>query len=476
MQNASLGRRGKKLVGLKIGASKLAAARVVNSGGVPELVQVAQADLEPGIVVGGELRDPDALAEALKTFFKKHKLPRQGVLGIASNRIGVRTFDLPGVDDEKQLHNAVRFRAQEALPIPLEEAVVDYHVLSDTVNDEGVRVRRVLLVVAYRELVDRYVAACRKAGIKLAGIDLEGFAALRALSGGDEAQANAALVVASVGHDRSTLAVSNGSICEFTRVMEWGGQNLSVAIARVLDMTPSEAEPIKHSVSLLEPAEAWAALTGEQAVKAREAIVHELQAFSRELISSLQFYQGQPGSLGIGEIVLSGGTAQLPGIDVELSRMIGVRVRVGDPLSRVRPGKKLSADQQFGSLAVAIASGSRRPRNASRQPSSATTPQRLRQIVPLVLIGVVGAAAATTILAAFFLMVSAGVADQQAQLDAAQTELDATPVPPPADTSNATLEQEKSARVVALSTALVTRIAWDRVLREISPVPPRTSG
>jgi type IV pilus assembly protein PilM len=357
MQDASLGRRGKKLVGLKIGASKLAAARVVNSGGVSELVQVAQSELEPGIIVGGELREPDALAEALKLFFHKHKLPRQGVrLGIASNRIGVRTFDLPGVEDEKQLDNAVRFRAQEALPIPLEEAVVDYHVLSDTVNDEGVRVRRVLLVVAYRELVDRYVAACRKAGIKLAGIDLEGFAALRALSGG-EAPANAALVVASIGHDRSTLAVSNGSICEFTRVIEWGGQNLNVAIARVLDMAPSEAEPIKHAVSLLEPAEAWEALTGEQAVKVRDAIQNELQVFSRELISSLQFYQGQPGSLGIGEIVLSGGTAQLPGIDAELGRMIGVSVRLGDPLGRVRRGKKVSADQPFGSLAVAIGLG-----------------------------------------------------------------------------------------------------------------------
>ena len=95
-----------------------------------------------------------------------------------------------------------------------------------------------------------------------------------------------------------------------------------------------------------------------------------------------------------------------------------------------------------------------------------------RQTNPLVLIGVVGAVAATAILAAAFLMVSAGVADKQAQLDAAQSELDATPVPPPADTSNATLEQEKSARVVALSTALVTRIAWDRVLREISLVLP----
>lgn len=95
-----------------------------------------------------------------------------------------------------------------------------------------------------------------------------------------------------------------------------------------------------------------------------------------------------------------------------------------------------------------------------------------RQRNPLVLIGVVGAVAATAILAAAFLTVSAGVADKQARLDAAQTELDATPVPPPADTSGSTLEQEKGARVVALSTALVTRVAWDRVLREISLVLP----
>jgi type IV pilus assembly protein PilM len=355
-RSPSLG-RGKKLVGLKIGASHIAAARIAN-GEVPELVQVARAELQPGVVVGGELREPDALAEALKAFFRANKLPRQGVrLGIASNRIGVRTFDVPGVEDEKQLHNAVRFRAQEALPIPLDEAVLDYHILSDAVNEEGVRVRRVLLVVAYRELVDRYVAACRKAGVKLAGIDLEGFAALRALAAGPPAQSNAAVVVASVGHDRSTLAVSDGKICEFTRVIDWGGQNLNVAIARALDLAPSEAEPIKHSVTLLEPAEGWEGLAADQAIKVRDAILSELQVFARELISSLQFYQGQPGSLGIGEIVLSGGTAQLPGIDSELGRLMGVRVRIGDPLGRVKRGKKISDDQRLGSLAVAIGLG-----------------------------------------------------------------------------------------------------------------------
>jgi type IV pilus assembly protein PilM len=348
--------RHKKLVGLKIGASQLAAARVVNNGS-PELVQLARADLEPGIIVGGELREPEALADALKRFFRANKLPRQGVrLGIASNRIGVRTFDIGGIEDPRQLENAIRFRAQETLPIPLEEAVLDYQILAETVDEEGGTTRRVLLVVAYRDLVDRYVAACKKAGIRLAGVDLEAFALLRALGDRPADGLNAAIVVASVGHERSTLAVSNGESCEFTRVIEWGGMNLNVAIARALDMAPSEAEPIKRNLSLLEPAEAMD-LGAEQAAKVRTAVAGELQTFARELVSSLQFYQGQPGSLGIAEIVLTGGTAQLPGLDGELARLIGVRVRVGDPLSRVELGKKIGQDHEFASLAVAIGLG-----------------------------------------------------------------------------------------------------------------------
>jgi Tfp pilus assembly PilM family ATPase len=89
----------------------------------------------------------------------------------------------------------------------------------------------------------------------------------------------------------------------------------------------------------------------------RTAVHEELQTFAREVVSSLQFYQGQPGSLGIGEIVLTGGTAELPGIDAELGRLIGVSVRTGDPLSRVKLGKKFVADDQVGSLAVAIGLG-----------------------------------------------------------------------------------------------------------------------
>jgi Tfp pilus assembly PilM family ATPase len=76
-------------------------------------------------------------------------------------------------------------------------------------------------------------------------------------------------------------------------------------------------------------------------------------------VSSLQFYQNQPGSLSIGEIVLTGGTGHMSGLAQELQRLIGVTVRVGDPLMRVRVGKNAVADDeaQIGSFAIAIGLG-----------------------------------------------------------------------------------------------------------------------
>jgi type IV pilus assembly protein PilM len=354
------GTSSKKIVGLKIGGSQIAAA-LVNNGPSPELVQAVRVPLEHGVVVGGELRDPEALAIALRDFFKLHKLPKRGVrLGIANNRIGVRTFEVTGIDDPKQLANAIRFRAQEVLPIPLEEAVLDYQVLSQSVNEEGQHVTRVLLVVAYRELVDRYVYACKKAGLQIVGIDLEAFALLRAVAEPHDPVAGSergALVAVAVGHDRSTFAVSDGRVCEFTRVLEWGGWALNVAIARALDTSPSEAEPIKRALSFGAQVAVPEGINEEHLAIAQEAARRQLQTFARELVSSLQFYQNQPGSLGIGEIVLTGGTAHLPGLGAELERLVGVPVRVADPLTRLRVSKRAGEQEQLGSLAVAIGLG-----------------------------------------------------------------------------------------------------------------------
>src|SRR6187397_202502 len=262
-------KRAKKLVGLKIGASKIAAAHVVNNGS-PELVEVAREPLQHGLVVAGEIRDPESLGDALKRFFDLHKLPKNAVrIGVANNRIGVRTFEIEGISDPQTLENAIRFRAEEVLPIPLDQAVLDYVVLDERTEDDGTEWRRILLVVAYRDVVDRYLQACRRAGLQVVGIDLEAFALLRALRAPLERDpSSGALVAIAIGHDRTTIAVSNGINCEFARVLDWGGWSLNVAIARELDRAPTEVESIKRHLSLDGPVEIEG-LTDEQVTKVK---------------------------------------------------------------------------------------------------------------------------------------------------------------------------------------------------------------
>ena len=350
-------KRSKKLVGLKIGASQIAAAQVVNNG-APELVEVFREPLEPGLVVSGEIRDPDALGDVLKHFFELHKLPKRSVrLGLSNNRIGVRIFEIEGVADAQQLENAIRFRAEEVLPIPLDQAVLDYVVLDEQDREDGTVWKRILLVVAYREVVDRYLQACRRAGIEVVGIDLEAFALLRSLEApAARDEASGALVAVAIGHDRTTIAVSTGLHCEFARVLDWGGWSLNVAIARELDRAPSEVESVKRHLSFDHVTEVDG-LTPEQVAKSREGIQRALSVFARELISSLQFYQAQPGALGIGEVVLTGGTAHMDGFVEAVGEAIGVPVRLGDPFRRVKVGPHVAHDVQHGSLAIAIGLG-----------------------------------------------------------------------------------------------------------------------
>jgi type IV pilus assembly protein PilM len=345
-----------KIVGLRIGSSQLAAA-LVNNNGSAELLQLARSPLERGIIVGGEVRDSDALAEALKRFFAQHKLPRRGVrLGIATNRIGVRMLEVPAMEDPRQLANAIRFRAQEVLPIPIAEAVLDHIVVGDDVVD-GVTQHRVLLVFAHRDLVDGYMDACNRARLNLLGIDFDAFALLRALTDEDEQgeERGAALIAVSIGHERTIFAVSDGKICDFARVLEWGGSSLDIAIARALEIEPEEAEQVKQLVTMSGDDE-FEGLSPVQVEAARAAIRQELQLLARELVSSLQFYQSRPGSLDIGEMLLTGGGAQLDGIDTELGRQLGVPVRLGDPLHRVRLGKDV-AHPASPSLTIAVGLG-----------------------------------------------------------------------------------------------------------------------
>ncbi len=202
-----------------------------------------------------------ALAQALDSFFAEQKLPRRGVrLGLATNRIGVRAFDVDGIADERQLANAIRFRAHEAVSIPIDEAVLDYHVIEETLDDDGCRlagasswpppIANRSTATSRRPGREDRALRDRSRGLRPASRGRHCTAALR---GRDRTRDRVAV---SLGHDRTTLAISDGSVCEFTRVLEWGGGKLEHAIALDLGVTPDEAFELKLAASLEPDADA----------------------------------------------------------------------------------------------------------------------------------------------------------------------------------------------------------------------------
>jgi len=84
-----------------------------------------------------------------------------------------------------------------------------------------------------------------------------------------------------------------------------------------------------------------------------------------------------------------------------------------------------------------------------------------------------GAALVTVVLVSMTISAGGAVGEKQAEVDALRAQIAAIPAPNVKDTStDDALAAQKGARIGALSAALTTRVAWDRVLRQVSLVLP----
>src|SRR4051794_35257278 len=173
-----MAKRATTIVVLEIEPSGVHAAAVTVNGRV-SVKTAAVAPLETGIVRDGEVNDVEALAEALRSLYRENKgLDKKVRVGIANQKIVVRVLELPPLEDRNELEAAVRFQAQDQIPMPLDSAVLDFQPLDIVETDAGRR-QRVLIVAARRDMVDRVLMACKTAGLKPEGIDLSAFAMIR---------------------------------------------------------------------------------------------------------------------------------------------------------------------------------------------------------------------------------------------------------------------------------------------------------
>lgn len=317
------------LVGLELDPSGIHAAAVSASGAI-EIKHAVSVALQPGVVRDGEVADVDALAEAMRELFRDQKaLDRRVRIGIANQKIVVRVIELPPIEDPKELAQAVRFQAQDEIPMPLDSAVLDFHPLDIVTTEQGLR-QRVVLVAARRDMIERVLLAARAAGLRPEGIDLSAFGMVRALhrtAAAAAAEPGEAVLYVSIG-GLTNIAVAEGSICTFTRVVGAGIEQFAVELAERRQLTLEHARGWLEHVGLERPLEA---IEGDPEIvaEARSILDDGVRRIAGDVRNSVDFHHAQGAAKPVARCVLTGPAAAIPGFSAAFGVDLGLPVHEG---------------------------------------------------------------------------------------------------------------------------------------------------
>jgi type IV pilus assembly protein PilM len=306
-------------VGLDIGSSAVRAAEVVIDGDKRTLQRFAQVGLPAGAVVEGEVRDQAVVTTALKRLWQHGRFSTKSVVvGLGSQRAMVRQVEMPPMSDS-ELRSALRFKIGEFLPIPVEQAVVDFSPLPG--GDDSSGKRRVLLVAAQRDVALDIASVVGAAGLRVRSIDASALALLRAVApprgpDGNSGPGGGMEAVVGVGAQLVTVAVREGGIPRFVRTVALPEEAMVRGSAEALATVPGTPDPARRGGSPGAPGAGVDTLY-------LESIVGEVR-------SSLEYLLSQSQSQSFEHVLLTGGGAMAPGLTEALSRALSLPVNFAE--------------------------------------------------------------------------------------------------------------------------------------------------
>lgn len=361
----------KSFVGLDISTNAFRVAQLKPTPQKPTLVNYGSVSVPVGAVVEGEVVDVEAASQAIASLWKKTGLLEKRVtIGVANQKVVVRLIELPFIE-KAELKGAIRYQAQDFIPIPVEEAIMDFQILREFTTEGGEKMIEVLLVAAQKDMIQNNITAAEKAGLRPEAIDVSSFAVVRSLvptpvvvpEEEEVAREEGALALVDIGSGTTNIVVVEKNVARFTRVSSVAGNVFSEALVEQLGLTIDEAEELKPKIGLPPPkGKKTAGVPKELADKAEgvhQVLSEEVKKFVAEVRRSLDYYLAQtPQAKGIEQVILSGSEARLKNFPAHLEKGLGLKVELGRPLQKVQPGRKLNEEQlETEELSMAICVG-----------------------------------------------------------------------------------------------------------------------
>lgn len=338
------------LIGLDIGSSSIKMVQLKPSGkgfalvsyAVQEISDEAVEDIDPDL-------KPTVLAEGLRRLYKEKKLSNRNVVtAVSGDAVIVRYIKLPFMTQD-ELKNVISYEAEQHIPLPIDQVVIDFHILGEVQEDNQKKIE-VLLVAAKEEMVDDHIEILKKARLKPKVIDVDSFAMENAYEQNYGVESGQTVALINIGAKITTINVVEDGVSHLTRDFSVAGNQFTKEIQREFNLSFAQAEELKRQQGAVSVESDEIMLTrmpdkDDRSMRISEAVTPVLNKMLSEFRRSFDFYENSIKRRPISKVLLTGGGSRLKNIEKFFSDKLGVPTEIGDPFKGIELPRGVDAEE-----------------------------------------------------------------------------------------------------------------------------------
>jgi type IV pilus assembly protein PilM len=321
--------KSRQLAGLDISSSSIKLLELTTGErGTPQVARYVIEVLQREAVVDGNIANFDAVASGVRRALRRFGASVKNVaIALPTSAVFTKKIILPAGLRELDMEAQVEAEAAQYIPFPLDEVNLDFQVIGPAAGHDEVEV---LVAASRKEKIEDRVGVVESCGLKAVVVDVESLAleaafelVVRQLPGSGKLVA-----LVDVGASTMNFIVLRNGQRVYTREQSFGGNQLTLDIARHYGMSADEAETAKRT----------GGLPGDYAVDLLQPFMDSL---ALEVSRALQFFFTSTQYNEVDFLVLTGGGAVIPGLANVVAGRTQVQTLVANPFVGMSVSSKL---------------------------------------------------------------------------------------------------------------------------------------
>jgi type IV pilus assembly protein PilM len=310
----------KPVFGFDLGHSTLKVMQIDMSRPKPKIMGYGTMSFDASAVNDGVIVKPELIAKSVQELFDKqligHIRTKRVAVSIPAYRAFTRSMLLPNLHN-KEMDEAVRMEIEQYIPMPLDELYYDYHITS-----HGPEQTELFAVAFPKKIVDSYIVLTKLMGLEVLLVETTMSAAGRLFN--HDPHSEVATVIIDFGSLTSDISIFHKEVL-VTGTVAGGGLVFTNTLKEKLGVSDAEAGTIKTKYGL-------AASKKQETIK--EILSPTLDLIVKEIRRMIRYYEERYGNQQkIGQIVMLGGGANMPGLADYFTNALRLPVRAHDPWS-----------------------------------------------------------------------------------------------------------------------------------------------